>query len=175
MYVSVLYFFTPASPPFEGPGHWHRCSNHAQLSGLGAGVFCDLCWSLQSSSWPCELWQEGFETFCWVGWDDFRNVFPQFLKIGCSSTLWGIILPGWFDYIWLIRSPKKAAHHRRTLFGTLPTRHQQGDLNYFQPIPGKVQELLDTVQAEMLKIGCPMAVKHNEVGATRNARKLRSF
>jgi hypothetical protein len=24
------------------------------------------------------------------------------------------------------------------LFGKLPTRHQQGDLNYFQPIPGKV-------------------------------------
>ena len=51
----------------------------------------------------------------------------------------------------------------RTLFGKLPTRHQQGDLNYFQAIPGKVQELLDVVQAEMLKIGCPMAVKHNEV------------
>ena len=51
----------------------------------------------------------------------------------------------------------------RTLFGKLPTRHQQGDLNYFQPIPGKVQELLDVVQAEMLKVGCPMAVKHNEV------------
>lgn len=26
----------------------------------------------------------------------------------------------------------------RTLFGKLPTRHQKGDLNYFQPIPGKV-------------------------------------
>ena len=51
----------------------------------------------------------------------------------------------------------------RTLFGCLPTRHQQGDLNYFQPIPGKVQQLLDITQAEMLKIGCPMAVKHNEV------------
>jgi len=51
----------------------------------------------------------------------------------------------------------------RTLFGKLPTRHQQGDLNYFQPVPGKVQELLDVAQAEMLKIGCPMAVKHNEV------------
>ncbi|CAE7900626.1 glnA [Symbiodinium necroappetens] len=51
----------------------------------------------------------------------------------------------------------------RTLFGKLPTRHQQGDLNYFQAIPGSVQELLDNVQAEMLKIGCPMAVKHNEV------------
>ena len=35
----------------------------------------------------------------------------------------------------------------RTLFGKLPTRHQQGDLNYFQPIPGKVQELLDIAQA----------------------------
>jgi len=51
----------------------------------------------------------------------------------------------------------------RTLFGKLPTRHQQGDLNYFQAIPGSVQQLLDNVQAEMLKIGCPMAVKHNEV------------
>mmetsp|Transcript_35745 Transcript_35745/g.58526 ORF Transcript_35745/g.58526 Transcript_35745/m.58526 type:complete len:695 (+) Transcript_35745:62-2146(+) len=51
----------------------------------------------------------------------------------------------------------------RTLFGKLPTRHQQGDLNYFQPVPGKVAELLDIAQAEMLKVGCPMAVKHNEV------------
>ncbi|CAE7485208.1 glnA [Symbiodinium microadriaticum] len=39
----------------------------------------------------------------------------------------------------------------RTLFGKLPTRHQQGDLNYFQAIPGKVQELLDVVQAEIGK------------------------
>ncbi|OLP92032.1 Glutamine synthetase [Symbiodinium microadriaticum] len=51
----------------------------------------------------------------------------------------------------------------RTLFGRLPTRHQQGDLNYFQPIPGNVQLLLDRVQALMIKVGCPMAVKHNEV------------
>eukprot|EP00439_Symbiodinium_sp_Y106_P023938 s5257_g2.t3 len=36
----------------------------------------------------------------------------------------------------------------RTLFGKLPTRHQQGDLNYFQAIPGSVQQLLDNVQAE---------------------------
>ena len=27
----------------------------------------------------------------------------------------------------------------RTLFGKLPTRHQQGDLNYFAPVPGTVQ------------------------------------
>ncbi|CAE7806137.1 glnA3 [Symbiodinium sp. CCMP2456] len=51
----------------------------------------------------------------------------------------------------------------RTLFGKLPTRHQQGDLNYFQAIPTSVQTLLDNVQAAMLEIGCPMAVKHNEV------------
>eukprot|EP00490_Sorites_sp_Unknown_P012186 CAMPEP_0114648018 /NCGR_PEP_ID=MMETSP0191-20121206/6123_1 /TAXON_ID=126664 /ORGANISM="Sorites sp." /LENGTH=694 /DNA_ID=CAMNT_0001861211 /DNA_START=96 /DNA_END=2180 /DNA_ORIENTATION=- len=51
----------------------------------------------------------------------------------------------------------------RTLFGKLPTRHQQGDLNYFQPIPGTVAQLLDIAQEEMLKVGCPMAVKHNEV------------
>jgi len=51
----------------------------------------------------------------------------------------------------------------RTLFGKLPTRHQQGDLNYFQPVPGNVQLLLDRVQAQMIKVGCPMAVKHNEV------------
>lgn len=30
-----------------------------------------------------------------------------------------------------------ATCHLGTLFGKLPTRHQQGDLNYFQPIPGK--------------------------------------
>ncbi|CAE7197067.1 glnA3 [Symbiodinium natans] len=51
----------------------------------------------------------------------------------------------------------------RTLFGKLPTRHQQGDLNYFQAIPTSVQTLLDRVQAAMLVVGCPMAVKHNEV------------
>ena len=51
----------------------------------------------------------------------------------------------------------------RTLFGKLPTRHQQGDLNYFQAIPTSVQTLLDNVQAAMLLVGCPMAVKHNEV------------
>ena len=28
-------------------------------------------------------------------------------------------------------------------------------------------ELLDTVQAEMLKVGCPMAVKHNEALSMR--------
>merc|ERR550537_629290 len=51
----------------------------------------------------------------------------------------------------------------RTLFGKLPTRNQQMDLNYFAPPAPKVQELLDRVQAKCLKVGCAMAVKHNEV------------
>mmetsp|Transcript_50346 Transcript_50346/g.90409 ORF Transcript_50346/g.90409 Transcript_50346/m.90409 type:complete len:707 (+) Transcript_50346:55-2175(+) len=51
----------------------------------------------------------------------------------------------------------------RTLIGKLPTRNQQADLNYFGPVPDRVAKLLDKVQAEMLKAGTPMAVKHNEV------------
>ncbi|CAK9028282.1 Type-3 glutamine synthetase (Type-3 glutamate--ammonia ligase) (Type-3 GS) [Durusdinium trenchii] len=75
---------------------------------------------------------------------------------------------GWEQEFFVIPADLYKAHPDlvncgRTLFGKLPTRHQQGDLNYFQPIPGKVQELLDIAQAEMLKVGCPMAVKHNEV------------
>mmetsp|Transcript_34006 Transcript_34006/g.76321 ORF Transcript_34006/g.76321 Transcript_34006/m.76321 type:complete len:728 (+) Transcript_34006:59-2242(+) len=75
---------------------------------------------------------------------------------------------GWEQEFFVI----KAEHYKarpdlvntgRTLFGKLPTRHQQGDLNYFQPIPGNVQLLLDRVQSAMIKVGCPMAVKHNEV------------
>lgn len=75
---------------------------------------------------------------------------------------------GWEQEFFVI----KAEHYKarpdlvntgRTLFGKLPTRHQQGDLNYFAPVPGKVQLLLDRVQAVMLRLGCPMAVKHNEV------------
>eukprot|EP00913_Durusdinium_trenchii_P027343 g25652.t1 len=74
---------------------------------------------------------------------------------------------GWEQEFFVI----DAAHYKarpdlvntgRTLFGKLPTRHQQGDLNYFQPIPTSVALLLDRVQALMLEVGCPMAVKHNE-------------
>ncbi|CAJ1440078.1 unnamed protein product [Effrenium voratum] len=75
---------------------------------------------------------------------------------------------GWEQEFFVI----KAEHYKarpdlvntgRTLFGKLPTRHQQGDLNYFAPVPGTVQKLLDKVQTAMLQVGCPMAVKHNEV------------
>jgi len=51
----------------------------------------------------------------------------------------------------------------RTLFGKLPTRNQQMDLNYFAPVPEKVDVLLRELQQEMLKAGTPMAVRHNEV------------
>lgn len=51
----------------------------------------------------------------------------------------------------------------RTLFGKLPTRNQQSDQQYFGPIPSSVRDLLDAVEAKMLEIGVPMAVKHNEV------------
>eukprot|EP00419_Tripos_fusus_P066110 CAMPEP_0172928408 /NCGR_PEP_ID=MMETSP1075-20121228/217961_1 /TAXON_ID=2916 /ORGANISM="Ceratium fusus, Strain PA161109" /LENGTH=752 /DNA_ID=CAMNT_0013789695 /DNA_START=58 /DNA_END=2316 /DNA_ORIENTATION=+ len=51
----------------------------------------------------------------------------------------------------------------RTLIGQLPCRNQQADLNYFGPIPFRVDQLLQRVQEEMLRVGCPMAVRHNEV------------
>jgi len=51
----------------------------------------------------------------------------------------------------------------RTLFGSLPARHQQAELNYFGPVPRRVEELMRTVSAEMLRVGCPMKVRHNEV------------
>merc|ERR1719264_1859398 len=56
----------------------------------------------------------------------------------------------------------------RTLFGALPARNQQMDLNYFAPVPDSVQELLFKIQAKMLQLGCPMAVIHNEVAPAQH-------
>merc|ERR550537_1311190 len=42
------------------------------------------------------------------------------------------------------------------------------DLNYFAPVPDKVQELLFNIQASCLKLGCPMAVIHNEVAPAQH-------
>jgi len=56
----------------------------------------------------------------------------------------------------------------RTLVGRLPPRNQQADLNYFAPPPEQVQKLLFTVQAMMLKLGCAMAVLHNEVAPAQH-------
>jgi len=51
----------------------------------------------------------------------------------------------------------------RTLFGNLPTRHQNGDQQYFSPMPPSVSDLLNAAEAKMIELGVPMAVKHNEV------------
>mmetsp|Transcript_39446 Transcript_39446/g.88281 ORF Transcript_39446/g.88281 Transcript_39446/m.88281 type:complete len:692 (+) Transcript_39446:88-2163(+) len=56
----------------------------------------------------------------------------------------------------------------RTLFGALPIRNQQADLNYFAPVPNSVHKLLFTIQEVMLKLGCPMAVIHNEVAPAQH-------
>jgi len=56
----------------------------------------------------------------------------------------------------------------RTLMGAQPTRGQQGDLNYFAPIPVRVERLMHTLQNKMLEIGCPMSVAHNEVAPAQH-------
>merc|ERR1712203_777293 len=56
----------------------------------------------------------------------------------------------------------------RTLIGKLPTRNQQAELNYFAPVPEKVEKVLNNVQAMMLKLGVPMAVLHNEVACAQH-------
>jgi glutamine synthetase len=56
----------------------------------------------------------------------------------------------------------------RTLIGNLPTRHQQGELNYFAPVPETVAKLMSNIQAKMLQLGCPMNVKHNEVAPAQH-------
>jgi glutamine synthetase len=54
-------------------------------------------------------------------------------------------------------------HCGRTLLGAQPARGQQGDLNYFGPIPARVERLLHSIQNKMREMGCPMSVAHNEV------------
>jgi len=56
----------------------------------------------------------------------------------------------------------------RTLVGALPSRNQQADLNYFAPVPEAVNVLLHNIEAVMLQLGCPMAVKHNEVAPAQH-------
>jgi len=56
----------------------------------------------------------------------------------------------------------------RTLVGSLPKRHQAGDLNYFAPPPNCVLNLMLAIQDCMLKIGCPCNVMHNEVAPAQH-------
>jgi len=51
----------------------------------------------------------------------------------------------------------------RTLFGKLPARNQQMELNYFAPPATRAQELMMKVKTIMWQLGVPMAVAHNEV------------
>ena len=55
----------------------------------------------------------------------------------------------------------------RTLIGALPTKNQQAELNYFNAVPLSVQQLMDNIQAKMLRVGSPMNVKHNEVSESK--------
>jgi glutamine synthetase len=80
---------------------------------------------------------------------------------------------GWEQEFFII----KADHYKnrpdlvncgRTLMGKLPTRSQQMDLNYFASIPDICNKCLFNIQATMLKLGCPMAVLHNEVAPAQH-------
>jgi glutamine synthetase len=56
----------------------------------------------------------------------------------------------------------------RTLVGNLPARNQQGSLNYFSPVPGIVDTLMQNVQDKMVQLGCAMIVRHNEVAPAQH-------
>jgi glutamine synthetase len=51
----------------------------------------------------------------------------------------------------------------RTLFGCLPHRGQQADLNYFSPVVSSVKEFFNKVQEASLECGISLMVHHNEV------------
>jgi glutamine synthetase len=42
------------------------------------------------------------------------------------------------------------------------------DLNYFGPVPSSVDKLLKIVEAKMMEVGVPMAVRHNEVAPAQH-------
>uniref|UniRef100_A0A7S2DWN0 GS catalytic domain-containing protein n=2 Tax=Octactis speculum TaxID=3111310 RepID=A0A7S2DWN0_9STRA len=56
----------------------------------------------------------------------------------------------------------------RTLMGCAPTKGQQMDLNYFSAMPLPIKACMDEVQAELLKLGCPLNVYHNEVAPAQH-------
>ncbi|CAE8604224.1 unnamed protein product [Polarella glacialis] len=105
------------------------------------------------------------DTFIDWFWSSDATIQPLrrlFQRSACSAYL------GWGQQFFAI--PTEAYKKRPdlancggTLFGTLPKRNQQMDLNYLGPIPNKVDQLLKTVEAKMLDIGVPMAERQNEV------------
>lgn len=56
----------------------------------------------------------------------------------------------------------------RTLMGKSSTKGQQMDLNYFAQMPPTVKACMVEIQAELLKIGCPLTVFHNEVAPAQH-------
>merc|ERR1719414_2775402 len=94
------------------------------------------------------------------------------IKIGTDAKVIHSYL-GWEQEFFVIsaeayRKRPDLVNCGRTLFGKLPARNQQADLNYFAPPAFQVQKLLFTVQSTMLQLGVPMAVVHNEVAPAQH-------
>jgi len=51
----------------------------------------------------------------------------------------------------------------RTLIGAPPACGQEMDMNYFAAMPPVIKACMNEVHEELLKIGCPLNVHHNEV------------
>jgi len=51
----------------------------------------------------------------------------------------------------------------RTLFGSMPPKHQQLDDHYFGAIPSRVLSFMAEVERELARLGIPVQTRHNEV------------
>lgn len=51
----------------------------------------------------------------------------------------------------------------RTLFGSMPPKHQQLDDHYFGSIPSRVLSFMAEVERELARLGIPVQTRHNEV------------
>lgn len=56
----------------------------------------------------------------------------------------------------------------RMLVGAQPSRGQQTDFNYFNKTNPRVRQFFDDVQAELLNVGIPLTVFHNEVAPSQH-------
>jgi len=94
------------------------------------------------------------------------------IKIGIEAKAIHSFL-GWEQEFFVIQAKHYLARPDlvncgRTLFGALPPRHQQADLNYFAPVPPSVSKLLFNIQEVMLRLGVAIAVMHNEVAPAQH-------
>ena len=51
----------------------------------------------------------------------------------------------------------------RTLFGSMPPKHQQLDDHYFGSIPSRVLSFMAEAERELFRLGIPVQTRHNEV------------